>query len=202
MKRLVRKLGRELLLKAGTYPTRLTESTRLSSLIGRFRPQATTCSLIRLGPDADGGYLVPDDLDGIAACFSPGVSHRSGFEKDCADLGMGVYMADGSVEGPAESHPLFHFTKKHLGAVPDDGTISLDDWVQSCTPDPTDDLLLQMDIEGYEYEVLLGLSEAVARRFRIIVAEFHWLDYLLSEPFFQIASKAFDKLVRLCPDLS
>ena len=195
MKRLARRLGRELLLRAGVYPTRLTDSIRLSSLIERLHPHATSSSLIRLGPDADGGYLVPNDLDGIAACFSPGVSHRSGFEKDCADLGMKVYMADGSVEGPAEPHPLFHFTEKYLGAVPDEGTMSLDDWVQSCTPDSTDDLLLQMDIEGHEYEVLLGLSEAVARRFRIVVVEFHWLDYLLSEPFFQIASRAFDKLL-------
>lgn len=36
--------------------------------------------LIRLGPNGDGGYLVPDDLTGIEACFSPGVCATSEFE--------------------------------------------------------------------------------------------------------------------------
>lgn len=39
--------------------------------------------MIRLGEDRDGGYLVPDDLDGIRACFSPGVDLASHFERDC-----------------------------------------------------------------------------------------------------------------------
>lgn len=196
MTRIARRLARAALLAVGAYPTRLTKTSELLSLIGRLRPRVTTAPLRRLGPEADGGYLVPDDLRGISACFSPGVSHRSGFEKDCADLGMRVYMADRSVEGPAEPHPLFHFTRKHLGVTPDADTMSLDGWVQSCEGNTADDLILQIDIEGHEYEVLLGLSEAVASRSRIVVAEFHWLDYLLSEPFFRIASRAFDKLLQ------
>ena len=72
---------------------------------------------------------------------------------------------------------------------------SLDDWVQSSAADSAGDLMLQMDIEGHEYQVLLTMSKTVASRFRIIVAEFHGLDHLLSEPFFRIASSAFDKLL-------
>jgi hypothetical protein len=40
----------------------------------------TDVPLIRLGADGDGGYLVPDDLEDVAACFSPGVDDRASFE--------------------------------------------------------------------------------------------------------------------------
>jgi hypothetical protein len=39
-------------------------------------------AMIRLGREADGGYLVPDDLSGIVACFSPGVDVIAAFELD------------------------------------------------------------------------------------------------------------------------
>ncbi len=153
-------------------------------------------ALIRLGPRGDGGYLVPDDLAGIEACFSPGVSLVSGFEKDCADRGIKVFLADRSVEKPAESHRLFHFTRKHVGVTTSDDFMTVDDWVASSLPGSRADLILQIDIEGYEYEVFLGMSDGLMGRFRVIVAEFHQLDRLLSRPFFQLASRAFEKVLQ------
>ena len=48
---------------------------------GRARPdRKTAASELReeidfgIGGAGDGGYLVPDDLDGIEYCFSPGVN--------------------------------------------------------------------------------------------------------------------------------
>ena len=38
--------------------------------------------LVRLGNKNDGGYLVPNDLKDITACFSPGVDTTIQFEKD------------------------------------------------------------------------------------------------------------------------
>ena len=86
--------------------------------------------LIRLGPDSDGGYLVPDDLAGIKACFSPGVAQVSGFERDCANLGMQVFLADRSVENPPESHRLFEFTNKFVGVTTSEEFMTLDHWVR------------------------------------------------------------------------
>ena len=36
--------------------------------------------LVRVGPDRDGEYLVPDVFDGVDYCFSPGVADCSEFE--------------------------------------------------------------------------------------------------------------------------
>lgn len=165
-------------------------------MLETLHPVSTDKELIRLGPDGDGGYLVPNDLVGIHACFSPGVGLVSGFEKDCAEAGMMVYLADKSVERPAAEHERFDFTKKFIGATSNDAFMTLDQWVTSSIPEGTADLLLQVDIEGYEYEVILSASEALMQRCRIIVVEFHQLDQLWSKPFFNVARRAFDKIVQ------
>jgi Methyltransferase FkbM domain len=152
--------------------------------------------MIRLGPRGDGGYLVPDDLVGISACFSPGVASLSGFERDCAERGMQVFMADRSVDGPAEMHESFHFTKKFVGATTNDGAMTMDDWVREAIPESDDDLLLQMDIEGSEYETFLSTSDSTLRRFRIIATEFHDLDKVFNRPFFSLIRATVDKLLQ------
>lgn len=179
----------------GVYPTHLTKPDQIISLIHALRPQAVGLTLKRIGPRGDGGYLVPDDLEGISACYSPGVADISGFEKDCARLGLDVYLADHSVDGPAQSDPRFQFTKRFVGARTNEEFMTLDDWVDATAPPGSGDLLLQIDIEGYEYETFLALSGQLTSRFRIIVAEFHRLDQLWSEPFFYLASAAFRKLL-------
>lgn len=180
----------------GGFPTRLTDRSRIEALLERLYPRCSGKELLRLGPRGDGGYLVPDDLEGIQACFSPGVSNQSGFEKDCAELGMKVFLADRSVEGPAVDHALFSFTKKFVGATSNHRVMTLDHWVASAQLEENSDLLLQIDIEGHEYEVFLAAQQRLMERFRIIVAEFHRLDHLWSRPFFDLVEPVFDKILQ------
>lgn len=88
-------------------------------------------------------------------------------------------MVDGSVGGPPQDHPLANFQSLWLAGQTLDGTISLDDWVKD-NSDPDEDLILQMDIEGSEYEVILSTSSTTIQRFRIIVLELHDLRSALS----------------------
>ena len=177
------------------FPTKAVEPSRVSSLISRLYPVTCGHNLIRLGSSGDGGYLVPDDLAGIEACFSPGVSDRSAFELDCARMGMDVFMADASVDRPSLAHPRFQFIKKHIGANTVDQFVSLEDWVRNAFDRPNAELLLQMDIEGYEYEALLSTPSSLLKQFRIIIVEFHYLDYMFSEPLFAIYSQVFTRLL-------
>jgi hypothetical protein len=150
---------------------------------------------MRIGPDGDGGYLIPDDLDGIRYAFSPGVSNESGFEAALADRGMKVFLADHSVDGPSLQHPGLEFDKRFVGCLTDETFITLDDWhADKVGADPSE-LLLQMDIEGAEYETLLATSTSLLAKFRIMVIEFHWLPQLWNEPFFAVAARAFHKLL-------
>jgi hypothetical protein len=45
-----------------------------------MKPKPSPYPLVRIGGESDGAYLVPDDLVGISACFSPGVNNRKEFE--------------------------------------------------------------------------------------------------------------------------
>lgn len=102
--------------------------------------------------------MIPNDLVGISACFSPGVSSISDFEKDCANLGLKVFLADRSVDGPAIKDRPFHFTKKFIGSFSNEEFMRIDDWVLSCLPNNSGDLILQMDIESFEYETIISMS--------------------------------------------
>lgn len=181
---------------ARVFPTRASEKNDVHALIKKLYPMKTDKELIRLGPNGDGGYLVPNDFEGIEACFSPGVSLISGFEKDCANMGMKTFLADKSVEKPAETHELFSFVKKYIGAYNNDDFMTLDSWVSNSLEDQNSELILQIDIEGYEYEVFLSASEHLMNRFRIITAEFHFLDCFWSKPFFGLARTTFEKILK------
>jgi hypothetical protein len=178
------------------FPTDATDSARIVALLEKLHPLASARPLLRLGPAGDGGYLVPDDLAGIEACFSPGVGLISGFEKDCADRGLSVYLADRSVAHPGALHERFHFVRKYLGVTTNDDFMTLDDWVAGAAVRADSDLMLQIDIEGFEYEVLLGASDRLMRRLRVIVAEFHLLDQFWNEAFFGLAARAFEKILQ------
>ena len=193
---MIRRAATYLLEVGGAFPTSLTAKDDVLALIAKLRPISPGIELVRLGAKGDGGYLLPNDLVGIKACFSPGVGNSSEFEKACADFGMRVFLADKSVDRPTVDHDEFVFTKKHIGANTSKDFTTLDAWVTTALPESQADLLLQMDIEGYEYETLLSAPGDLLRRFRIIIVEFHRLDLLWSQPFFQLSSPVFGKLLK------
>lgn len=142
--------------------------------------------LIRIGGDGDGSYLVPDDLDGVVACFSPGVADQIGFEQDLAKRwNIPSYLCDASVDPAclALDPSRQFFTQRWIGSFDGGQTQSLDAWVLGSKHAEAGDLLLQMDIEGAEYNSLLAASDSVLQCFRVIVIELHWLDLLGSARF-------------------
>lgn len=173
------------------------DPARVAALMRRLAPRRAARPLIRLGASGDGGYLAPDDLDGVVACLSPGVSNVASFDQDLAERGVDVIMADASVDGPPSPHPKFHFCKKYIGGARDGDFIRLSDLLSETEfAAPEGDLILQMDIEGAEYHAIIDSEEAFLRRFRIMIVEFHGLQRLFSAgalPFFEAV---FAKLLR------
>jgi hypothetical protein len=151
------------------------ERAEIGRVLDRFAPQPCGQRLIRMGPKNDGGYLIPDDLEGIAALYSPGVSDTLGFDLEIAKMGINCFLADGTVDQPSDMHPNMRFEKKMIGRGPADQYMSLESWVSRTAPSEGD-LMLQMDIEGAEYEVFIDTPQEVLDRFRIIVIEVHRLE--------------------------
>lgn len=176
----------------------IIEKEKMVQFIKSLHPFQTQFDLIRLGPNGDGGYLVPDCLDDIQSCFSPGVSEVSGFELDCLNRGMKVFMADRSIEKPNWDVPeeKYSFQKKFIGCTNNEEFMTMDSWFQS-TSLPTDaELLLQMDIEGAEYNAIINMSDELMKRFKIMVIEFHTLRHLWNKGFFRIAAITFKKILQ------
>lgn len=173
---------------------RSADRERVGNLITSLRPRGTVAPLIRIGPAGDGGYLVPDDLEGISACVSPGVSVEVGFDKEMADRGIDVYMADASVNGPPHMNDHFHFVKKFLDVFDDETHVRLDTFTETISSE--NDLILQMDIEGAEWRVLLDTSPKTLGRFRIMVIEFHDMKEMFGRFSYELIEATFAKILQ------
>ena len=176
------------------YPSGRDVKELIIEILTKIRPESQVKELIRVGSDNDGGYLVPDDLDGIKYCYSPGVSNNSDFEDQLATYGIECFLADYSVDGPAKENPLFQFTKQFLGNKNDTKTIRLETWIKDNKSD--DEMLLQMDIESAEYQVILDTPSEILRKFRILVIEFHGFNKLAHPHSFDLISTTFYKLLK------
>jgi hypothetical protein len=172
----------------------ISKKEELLELIRKLTPYKTNHELIRLGSAGDGGYLVPNDLEGITACFSAGVGKISDFERDCYNLGMKIYMADGSVNPPDFLDFKFTFTKKYISDTDGLNFVSINSWIQNSKVDDSD-LILQMDIEGSEYSSIIAIDNSKLSSFRIIVVEVHNLHHLWIPEFKAKAEIFFHKLL-------
>jgi len=145
-------------------------------IIAWLSPCSNGHTLIRIGAERDGGYLLPDDLEEIVACFSPGTDQVIEFERYFLDKGILCYLVDASIkEHPFKESHLIDFRFNYISAVSDGIYLSLEDWISRSlsTANTHGDLILQMDIEGWEYQSLLACPSSLLTKFRIIVIEFH-----------------------------
>jgi hypothetical protein len=193
MKKLERKI-KEWLRERNIHIGRKVKDTELINFLRRVRPVTTEHALVRIGEEGDGGYLLPDDFEGISCCFSPGVSIEVHFESDLARRGIKSYLADYSVESLPIKNTHFDFEKKYLGMENNSIYMTLENWIATKVGNVADDMILEMDIEGAEYEVIFDTSCETWQRFRIIVIEFHHLDALLDRYGYDLINLAFRKL--------
>jgi hypothetical protein len=175
--------------------SRFTSNKELKEFLKNLYPIKIDKELIRVGLKADGGYIIPDDLENIEALFSPGVGSKQDFDLECANRGMKVFMADASVEGPVVNHSNFVFTKKFIGALDSQQYMSMEKWIKNSNLKDHSDLILQMDIEGYEYETIYSIPKDMMQRFRIILIEFHELNFLLNKSMFEKLKNSFLKIL-------
>ena len=192
---------RQMLSPFGIFPGKTTKAVDLRSLVHSMRVTPIDTELIRVGPNKDGGYLVPDCISDIKYCFSPGVAGCSDFELSLANRDMEIFLADRSVDAPPITHPAFHFQKKFIASrnCISEGLMTLDSWYSDMIEPPSDqspEAILQMDIEGQEYEVLHNISGSLLSRFRVIIIEFHRLHELADRYSYRWMSSAFCKLLQ------
>jgi hypothetical protein len=193
---------RQYLSNVGVFPGKTSRRFDMLKLIEGLKVVPIHEELLRVGPDRDGGYLVPDVLDGIDYCFSPGVADCSEFELQLAKRGIKVFMADKSVQSPSDVHENFNFIEFYISSInsPVEQLITLDAWYEqklNTIPSATSpEAILQMDVEGDEYQVLHSISNVLLSRFRVIIIEFHKLYQLADRFSFSLMAPAIEKLLK------
>ena len=139
--------------------------------------------LIRIGNHGDGGYLAPNDFEGIEVCLSIGSDREWSFEKNLQDaFGIRSVIIDSVDKRPSDLTDMQTFIEGWLAPDLDETSVTLEKLVKIV--EQSQDLILKMDIEGAEYAALLDTTDAILQRFRIIVIEFHDFDSVL-DPYFR-----------------
>lgn len=134
----------------------------------------------RLGPERDGGYVMPTSvLEKCDALFTYGVGSETGYEEEFSrEYKKPVYMFDHTLpEPPYQPHICYHdpnikYFREGLGSEP-----NCRDFLQHYAEiQKTGEVFLKIDIEGGEYDYLLSVDmEALAKVVTGINLEFHWL---------------------------
>lgn len=148
----------------------------IKKFLKRFRDHYVSVDLVRIGGEEDGGYLVPDILDSINYCFSPGVNNIVDFELQLSNqYNIKSFMADASIKSLENKNQNFNFIPKYIGSRTYGDFITLSDWISSTKIDNKSNLMLQMDIEGGEYDVLTFESSDLLSKFSTMIIEFHFV---------------------------
>ena len=83
---------------------------------------------------------------------------------------------------------IFNFTPQFLGNKTEGHFITLSDWINAANIEKSSSKILQMDIEGSEYEVLTYENLETLSSFSLMVIEFHGLENIFERYFLMMIS--------------
>lgn len=155
---------------------------RAQAFVSAIRPYTgINVSLVRVGGNSDGGYVMADDFE-VDGAISVGVGRDVTWDQAIADKGVRVAMFDPTVRklpAPVTSGTFFRY-----GVGPPMNSRryrSLPELVEMAGFESNAELLLKIDVEGAEWTALGALDGADLLRFRQIVIEIHGLESLSNE---------------------
>ena len=128
---------------------------------------------VRLGGEADGGYVLPQDWGRVQGMLSLGIGPENSFDLASAAAGIDVHAYDFSIPALPRQHPSIRWYREKITADdrPHRGEISLAGALARFSPEGL--LGLKMDIEGYEYPAFLACPSKRLERVLFLTGEFH-----------------------------
>lgn len=174
-----------------------TTQQEVMALLALMRPQQmVTDHKVRIGGDADGGYVMPSLALKSRAVLSIGIGDQVSFDAELADRGAVVHQYDHTIGGAPMAHPNFRFHA--LGWGPADGgpLRSLHSMVQAIDWADAEHAVLKFDTEGAEWDALAAASSEDLARFDVIAGEFHYFHNLHLRAFHDHVKAVLEKLHR------
>lgn len=182
--------------EVGRDPDLFARDTR--RILRPLRPQAVTgFAKVRLGKEADGGYVCLDDFAGIDVAFSFGINDDISWDGDAANRGLTIHQFDHTVADPAPDDPRMVFQAKRIGRVSGPDTQSLADLIRDHDKGAVrPNLVLKMDIEGGEWDVFDATDEDQLARLAWIVCELHYFQGLAERHHRELIDRCLQKVGR------
>jgi hypothetical protein len=176
------KLNKTLIYFGFEFSRRISE-TKLREALEFLRPRDFEGELIRVGPSSDGGYVVPSEIGKVDFLLSPGSNGQWDFEKAFfKSFNVPSIILDTVEKKPHDLEPPHQFINTWIGSSNSAGIQTLST-VLSNRLSKEGSFVLQMDIEGMEYESILALEDAHLKRSRVMIVELHYLENLMNPEF-------------------
>ena len=158
------------------------------------------CAFVRVGNAHDGGYIMLDDAripegNGRIA-YSFGINDDVSWDDGMADRGYQVYMYDPTIEGLPKHRREFHFFRKGIaGRRSEDGLLdTMEHLLMVNRHLGKRNMILKMDVEGYEWEFLESTDGMILEKFDQILLEMHAMIMADTEENKRRKLKALEKL--------
>jgi len=144
-----------------------------------LRPQ--TCEGLRKlrfgNGSGDGGYVMVDDFTDIRTALSLGIGGDISWDVEMTQRGLEIYQYDHTVEPPPECavNPKLHFHRWGIAGKADHARRlkTIEEILSDEMSGYSGDLVLKIDIDGYEWDAFSQMPDGVLRRFRQICIEIH-----------------------------
>lgn len=153
---------------------------KTAELLAKLQPhKSSDIEMIRVGRDGDGGYVMADLFSGVDAAYSFGIAEDVSWDIHFADKDIPVFMYDHTISGLPCEHRNFNFFRVGIcGREAQSGMKDVGFLIRE-NGHSGKNLLLKMDIEGYEYPAIDAMSEDDISCFTQITCEMHDLQDLL-----------------------
>ena len=92
------------------------------------------------------------------------------------------FIADYSYDAPTDLKN-FQYEKKFIKSYSDEQSIDVNSWIENLAPKDAKNMIIQIDIEGGEYELLHAITEKNLDKFKILVIELHNLTAVNNQVF-------------------
>ena len=118
----MRQTTKRILSTFGIDIVRTTSVSQLKQVMKFLLPKTFGHELIRSGGEGDGGYVIPNCLQGISGCFSPGSAGTWKFERELLEnFQIPIFLLDRAESKPLDLDDSVIFTNAWLGPSESEG---------------------------------------------------------------------------------
>jgi hypothetical protein len=163
--------------------------------ISLLKPYDVDKPKVRIGPNADGGYVLVDSLRCDQPIVSYGISTEYTFERALAERGHKVFMFDHTIAGISQPHPNMRFFREGVAGETqrEQSLFTIEEHLSRHGID-CDRTILKMDVEGAEFGAFVATSSSILNTFEQMIIEVHFLNRLVDETYRRSFVQMFEKI--------